>query len=58
MVEPLQDTHKREEGKRLKAGTGPSVADGVHKIGGDLKFTKNPAYIPERQKIFEELFAT
>lgn len=50
MVEPSQDTHhKREEGKRLKAGTGHSVADGVNKIGGVLKFSKNPSYIQERK---------
>lgn len=47
MVEPSHD-HKREDGKRLKAGTGPSIADDSNKIGGDLKFTKNPQYIKER----------
>ena len=45
MVEPSQDTHKREENKRLKSGTGPSIADDASKIGVDLKFTKNPAYL-------------
>ena len=58
MVESLQDTHKREEGKRLKAGTGPSIADDSHKIGGDLKFSKNPAFIKERLAVFEQLFQT
>jgi len=57
MVEPSQDTHKREENKRLKAGTGPSIADDSSKIGGELKFTKNPAYLEPRKKLFDELFA-
>jgi hypothetical protein len=50
MVEPSSGAeHKRQEGKRLKEGTGPSVGGDVHKIGGDLKFHKNPAYIAERK---------
>ena len=57
MVESA-DAHKREENKRLKAGTGPSIEEQQAKIGGELRFTKNPAYIKERQTIFEELFAT
>lgn len=57
MVEALQDTHKREEGSRLKAGAGPLIGGDVNKIGGDLKFNKNPAFIKERRTIFDELFA-
>jgi hypothetical protein len=49
MVEPSEDTHKRMEGKRLKEGTGPSIGGDVSKIGGELKFQKNPAYIQERK---------
>ena len=55
MVEPSQDTHKRTEGKRLKEGTGPSIAGDANKIGGDIKFTKNPAFIQERKQVYDEL---
>ncbi len=53
-----QDTHKREEGKRLKEGTHHAVGEGVHKIGvADLKFEKNPAFIDQRKQKFDELYA-
>jgi hypothetical protein len=39
-----QDTHKREEGKRLKEGTAHTITEGI-KIGHKIKFEKNPAYI-------------
>jgi hypothetical protein len=55
MVE--QAEHKRQDGKRLKEGTGPSVAGDVHKIGTELKFQKNPAFIQERKQVFDELIA-
>ena len=38
MVEALEDTHKRQEGKRLKEGTGHAIVGDVHKIGGEHKF--------------------
>lgn len=57
MVEATSAEHKRQEGKRIKEGTGPSVAGDVHKIGGELKFHKNPAFIQERRKVYDELFA-
>ena len=41
----------------MKEGTGPSVAGDVHKIGTELKFSKNPAFIQDRKKVFDELFA-
>jgi hypothetical protein len=52
MVEPTSATHKREENKRLKVGTGAQIADNLTKIGGDLKFTKNPQFIKDRMQIF------
>lgn len=52
-----EDTHKREEGKRLKEGTAHTIAAGVHKIGGPLKFEKNPKFIEERKKQFDELYS-
>jgi hypothetical protein len=52
-----QEEHKRTENKRLKEGTGHSIKDEVQRIGGDLKFQKNPEFIAERKKIFEELIA-
>ena len=51
-----EEDHKRTENKRLKEGTGKSVqVDENQKIGGDIKMEKNPAFIPERKKIFDEL---
>jgi len=52
-----QEEHKRTEGKRLKEGTGHSVqVDENQKIGHpDLKMQKNPAFLAERKKIFDEL---
>lgn len=52
------EEHKRTENKRLKEGTGHSVqVDENQKIGGDLKMQKNPPFIADRKKIFEELIA-
>lgn len=48
-------SHKRTVGKRLKEGTGHTV-QGEEKIGGDLKFQKNPPFLAERKQIFDELF--
>ena len=56
-MEAIQAEHKRQDGKRLKEGTGPSVAGDVHKIGTELKFQKNPAFIQERKQVFDELIA-
>lgn len=56
MESQKEDTHKRQEGKRLKEGTGPSIADESGKIGGDIRFQKDPKYIEERQKFWEQLF--
>jgi hypothetical protein len=65
MVEPAkqipvstqEEDHKRKEGARLTKASGPSVqADEGVRIGGDLKMQKNPAYIPERKAVFEELY--
>ena len=52
-----EDTHKRQEGKRLKEGTAHTVSEDSQQIGGELKFTKNPKYIEERSKLWEELYA-
>jgi hypothetical protein len=57
MVESTESEHKRQEGKRLKEGTGPSVGGDVNKIGVELKFQKKPAYIEERKQVYDELFA-
>jgi hypothetical protein len=48
-------SHKRTVGKRLKEGTAHTV-QGEEKIGGELKFQKNPAFLAERKKIFDELY--
>jgi hypothetical protein len=48
-------SHKRTFGKRLKEGAAHTVTQ-EEKIGGDLKFQKNPPFIAERKKIFDELF--
>ena len=48
-------THERTENKRLKEGTVHTIKDQVVKIGGDIKFEKNPKFIEERKKIFDEL---
>lgn len=51
-----QEEHKRTENKRLKEGTAHSVqVDENVKIGGDLKMQKNPAFIADRKKVFDEL---
>lgn len=57
-AESQEEEHKRTENKRLKEGTGHSiqVEEGV-KIGGDINFQKNPAFIAERKVVFEELIA-
>jgi hypothetical protein len=41
----------------LKEGTGHSIKEEIIRIGGDIKFEKNPKYLEERKKIFDELFA-
>ena len=54
------ESHARTEGKRLKEGAGHTIK-GDHaamKIGGDIKFEKNPKYIEERMKIFVDLWET
>jgi hypothetical protein len=51
-----ESQHARLENKRLKEGTGHSVKEPVVRIGGDIKFEKNPKYIEERKKIFDELW--
>lgn len=52
-----EDIHKREEGKRLKEGTGEKIKeDENQKIGVDIKFEKNPKFIEERLKVFQELY--
>lgn len=56
MESKQEEEHKRQENKRLKEGTGASIKEDVVKIGGQLKFEKNPKYIEERKKIFDELF--
>jgi hypothetical protein len=50
-----EKAHKRTQNKRLKEGTGPSIAQSDAHIGGELKFQKNPAFIADRKKIFDEL---
>jgi hypothetical protein len=52
-----QDTHKREENKRIKQGTGHLIAEDSTKIGGELRFSKNPQFIKDRLAVFEQLFA-
>lgn len=50
------EDHKRQEGKRLKEGTGHSVAS-EQKIGGDIKMGKGAPFLEESKKIFDELIA-
>lgn len=49
--------HKREDGARTKVATTGTVKQENVKIGGEWKFQKNPAYIKERQAVWEELYA-
>ncbi len=47
-------SHKRTKDKRLKEGAAHTVqSDSL--IGQPVDFKKNPAYIGERKKIFDEL---
>lgn len=53
-----KEEHKRTEGKRLKEGAAHTVGNEVVRIGdASKKFEKNPAFIAERKKIFDELYA-
>lgn len=54
--EEEKSSHARTEGARMKAGAAHTIADQAAKIGGNLKFEKNPKYIEERKKIFDELW--
>ncbi len=56
-METREDSHQREEGKRILAGTGHAITEENVKIGGEHKFQKNPPFIQERNKFFEELYA-
>lgn len=51
-----EEEHKRQDNKRTKEATAHSIKDDVQKIGHELKFHKNPKYIEERKKIFDELY--
>jgi threonyl-tRNA synthetase len=47
-------SHKRTTNKRLKEGAAHTVHNDAL-IGGEIEFKKNPAFIGERKKIFDEL---
>jgi hypothetical protein len=53
---PGEEDHKRDEGARTKAATAGTV-DRSGKIGGELKFQKNSAFLKEREVIWDEMFA-
>jgi len=56
MVE--ESKHARTEGKRTKLATSHKVAgEEIQIIGGEWKFQKKPAFLAERNKYFDELFA-
>lgn len=48
-----ESKHARAEGKRTKTGTDGKVQEG--KLGGELKFTKNPAFLKSRVVFFDNL---
>ena len=72
MVEPTEPTHISDEvikgdhpaanenkhniahGARTKVGTDGKVQDG--KLGGELKFVKNPAFLKSRVEFFDNLY--
>jgi len=53
---PGEEDHKRDEGARTKAATAGTV-DKAGKIGGELKFQKNSAFLQERVTIWDEMYA-
>ena len=48
--------HKRDENVRTKVVTMGKVKDDTQILGGELKFSKKPAFLDERVKIWDELF--
>ncbi len=50
--------HSRTEGKRIQEGTVHAVKENQGKIGGEHKFSKDPAFLESRVKYFDELYAT
>ena len=53
---PGEEDHKREEGARTKAATA-GAARHAGKLGGDMKFHKNAAFLKERIGIWDEYYA-
>jgi len=53
---PGEEDHKRDEGARTKAATAGTVVK-QGKLGGELKFTKNSAFLKERVEVWDEMFA-
>ena len=52
-----ENTHKREENTRTKVVTMGKVKDDTVILGGDLKFSKKPAFLAERVTYWDELYA-
>jgi threonyl-tRNA synthetase len=50
----MSQDHKRTTNKRLKEGAAHTVHNDAL-IGGEIEFKKNPAFIADRKKIFDEL---
>lgn len=54
-MEATQPSHARKDGGRAIASTGKDITETGVKIGLDINFEKNPAYLEEREKIWDEL---
>ena len=51
------DKHKRDENVRTKVVTMGKVKDDTQILGGELKFSKKPAFLAERVTYWDELYA-
>lgn len=54
-MEPTEPSHARTDNKRITESTGKDIKETGDKIGHDIKFHENPAYLEERIKIWDEL---
>ena len=49
--------HKRDENVRTKVVTMGKVKDDTQILGGELKFSVKPAFLAERVKMWDDLYA-
>ena len=52
-----KEDHKRKEGARTKAVTAGKVKKEGVKLGGVLKFEKNPKFLDDRVTIWEKMYS-